>query len=160
MALQNNLLLWVARIGVVPVAMEIIKYLYENDRLTEEINKLLLLLKNLAPVNDPVEKLSRAIFGTDEYLHSQQTLPPELSDSLIKRLNDLNQRLDLARTLDGNAKRKLLKSIRRDFFNVLEQALPIDDALNSELGKPKKLRARILAINPVRRKSPAGSDLN
>lgn len=153
MAIRRNLLLWVTRVGVVPVIIEIIRYLYENDRLTEEIQKLLQLLKSLVPVQDPVEKLRKAIEGTEDYLHNQQELPLELSETLIKRVYDMNRRLDLAESLDGTARKQILKGVRIDFFDVLEQTLQLENPVPDKIKKPGKLRARFHVVSPKHRKA-------
>ena len=102
------------------------KLLNEDGRLTEGMQGLLAALRSAATVQDPAERLRQSLAGIETYLRDQPNVPRDRSEALRERIRENQRRLDLAGTLEGTARRRVLKAVKKDTADLLKQTLTHD----------------------------------
>lgn len=97
--------------------------LNEDDRLTDAMKKFLDSLKEALKTKDPSERLRKSLLGIEVYLHEQGDISEDDIRVLRERIKDCRHRLDLADSLEGDSRRKVLKTVKKERNALLKQTL-------------------------------------
>lgn len=126
---QRSLKLIVSIASMATTAVDAIntlwKLLNEDGRLSDGMRRLLDALRRAATIRDPVEKHRQSLTGLDAYLREQHDMPDELSDQLRGRIRDCQRKLVLAASLEGAARRRVLKGVKAEVSDLVKQVLTL-----------------------------------
>ncbi len=126
---QKILRLIIAVAGLAQPALVAIKQLWKilNDDglLTIQMERLLESLRRATTTLDRVEKLRRSLNGVETYLGAVSEVPDEQSISLRARVGACRRQLDLAESLSGSQRRRVVKAVGREVSELVRLTLTL-----------------------------------